>query len=205
MVSAGPITLGVDTIYRSRAIFPPTFVEDARIPIEAVSLIHEIAAKGSVKYHSCFISYSRRNATFVNQLYKYLANAGVKCWFDKKRLTAGEHYRSRIKDAIKEFDRVLVIMSKDALNSLEVEQEVLAALQQEQDIRGSEVIIPIKLDDAVMSTDKTWGRQIRGTRQILAFKTRGLSPNFYAATNELLGRLEANGPLSRTSELGTGH
>jgi uncharacterized protein YjbI with pentapeptide repeats len=201
----GPITLGVDTIYRSRAIFPPTFIEDAQLPPEAVSLIHVIADKKSLEYQSCFISYSRRDATFANRLYQHLMNAGVNCWIDKKRLTVGELYRSSISDAMKEYDRVLVIISKHSLDSLEVEEEVLAALEREEENRPSKIVLPVTLDDAVMSTDKTWGKQIRDTKQILAFKTRGLSQNFYASTRQLLGRLEARGPVNSTSQSGPGH
>ncbi len=200
----GRITLGVDTIYRSRGSFPSTFIEDAKLPKEAVSLIHAIAAKGCVEYHSCFISYSRRNATFANQLYQHLMNAGVNCWLDKKRLSVGEQYRSSISDAIKEYDKVLVIISRHSLDSLEVEKEVLAALAREHDNRPSEIIIPIMLDDALMSSDKTWGKQIRDTKEILAVKTRGLSNNFHAAVNELLEKLEAERPVNTTSKSGPG-
>ena len=50
-------------------------------------------------------------------------------------------------------DRVLLILSRDSINSDWVEDEVTAGFEEERK-RGEEVLFPIRLDDAVLKTQE---------------------------------------------------
>ncbi|PYT06950.1 MAG: hypothetical protein DMF60_08115, partial [Acidobacteria bacterium] len=65
-----------------------------------------------------------------------------------------------------------------------VEREVRAALEKE-DKRQTSVLFPIRLDDAVMESDKEWAANIRRTRHIRDFREW----KKYDAYKESFGRL----------------
>lgn len=69
-----------------------------------------------------FISYSRKDKEFTQQLSKDLIDAGHEVWFDPS-LKAGEDWESVIETKIKESDQVIVILSSNSLGSKWVQHE----------------------------------------------------------------------------------
>jgi hypothetical protein len=74
-----------------------------------------------------FISYSRRNNTFADQLETELEAAGIDAWTDND-LEAGEPWRESIDNAIQQCFAVLAVMSEDAKKSEYVTYEWSYAL-----------------------------------------------------------------------------
>jgi TIR domain len=70
-----------------------------------------------------------------------------------------------IDEGIRLRDKVLLILSKDAIASDWVEGEVTRALEEERK-RGQVVLFSVRLDDAVMQTSEGWARLLRGQRNI---------------------------------------
>jgi hypothetical protein len=58
---------------------------------------------------------------------------------------------------------LFLILSDHSINSEWVEDEVEAAHKQERQ-RGKTVLFPIRLDSAVMNTDKAWVAKLRRSR-----------------------------------------
>ena len=67
-----------------------------------------------------------------------------------------------IDEAIRLRDKVLLILSEDAIASDWVEDEVTKAFDEERR-RKRAVLFPIRLDDAVMETNEAWARLLRGS------------------------------------------
>jgi hypothetical protein len=74
-----------------------------------------------------FISYSRKDTTFVEKLVKDLKNAGLDVWYDLSSIHGGTRWRIEIENAIRNSQFVIVVLSPDSADSEWVEREFLFA------------------------------------------------------------------------------
>ena len=74
-----------------------------------------------------------------------------------------------IDEAIKLRDKLLLIVSKNSIDSDWVEDEVTKAFAEERD-RKQLVLFPVRVDDAVMETPEPWARKLRDNRNIGDFR-----------------------------------
>ena len=74
-----------------------------------------------------FISYSRRELAFVEQLAADLQAAGLEVWYDLSGLEGGARWRVEIEEAIRESQYVILVLSPDSVASMWVEEEILYA------------------------------------------------------------------------------
>ena len=72
-----------------------------------------------------FISYSRKDLSFVDKLAADLKNAGVDVWYDVSGIGGGSRWRSEIENALRSSQYVIVVLSPDAVTSEWVEREIL--------------------------------------------------------------------------------
>ena len=84
-------------------------------------------------------------------------------------LKIGDQFRSRIDDAIRDYDKLLIVLSENSINSSWVEKEVETAFEKEHK-QNCTVLFPVRLDDAVMETTQAWAADIRRTRHIGDFR-----------------------------------
>lgn len=74
-----------------------------------------------------FISYSRKDFSFVEQLAADLEKAGVDVWYDKTDIGGGARWRVEIQNAIKNCQSVIVVLSPDSMASEWVDREFIYA------------------------------------------------------------------------------
>lgn len=79
-------------------------------------------------FSTCFLSYSTKDTAFAQQLYYALTEAGVRVYWDRTDLIAGEYLDSQLKQAILEHDRTIAILSENSVQSKWLEREVKLAL-----------------------------------------------------------------------------
>ncbi len=84
--------------------------------------------------HSLFISYSRREAPFVDVLLDALEDKGVQVWLDYRSLTPGKPWLEQILAGIESAEVFLLIVSKASMASKNVELEYQHALKQQKRI-----------------------------------------------------------------------
>jgi TolB protein len=72
-----------------------------------------------------FISYSRKDLSFVDQLAADLKNAGVDVWYDVSGLRGGSRWRFEIENAIRNSQFSIFVLSPDSVASEWVEREFL--------------------------------------------------------------------------------
>ena len=72
-----------------------------------------------------FISYSRKDLAFVEQLTSDLREAGLDVWYDLSGLGGGARWRLEIEQAIRTSQYVIVVLSPDSVASEWVEREYL--------------------------------------------------------------------------------
>lgn len=148
-----PSTIDIDTIHLSKGKIDNVFLRRAGVPDTFINYIHSLG-KRPFDYHSCFISYASDDEVFVNKLYSSLQKEGVQCWLAPLALKAGDRFPQLIGDAIRHYDKLVLVLSKSSLKSDWVEQEVKLARTKEHN--GKIVICPIYLDNAYESSKKDW-------------------------------------------------
>jgi hypothetical protein len=122
----------------------------------------------ATQYESCFLSHAHEDEALARRLYKDLQDKGVRCWFAPHDLRPGQWYRRGIEEAIYLHAKVLLLLSKDAVESGWVAYEVETALNREIQER-CELLFPLRLDEAVMQTSQPWARRLQEDRHMSDF------------------------------------
>jgi L-histidine N-alpha-methyltransferase len=135
-----------------------------------------------------FISYSHADAEFARRLHAGLTAAGVRCWLDTIDMRAGDPIRPTLSKNIKAHEKILVIMSESALTSRWVMEELDVMFDLEID-SGKRMVIPLRLDDAVMSAPGEIAERLR-RRGIADFRQRETEADYQRAFDKLLHDLK---------------
>ena len=196
----GPSTIGIDTLYRSKGNIPGIFLRRAGVPEDFISYAHSRVKKHS-RYYNCFISYSSKDQGFVERLYEDLQNHGVRCWFAPQDIQGGKKIQEQIRQAIGQYDKLLLVLSEYSMNSQWVEDEIRWARKREVK-ENRRVLFPIRLVE--FSVIEKWACFDADTKKDLAIEIREYYiPDFSnwedtGAYNRefdrLLGALKAEGP-----------
>ncbi len=88
-----------------------------------------------------FFSYSRENSETVLELAKELRNAGADIWLDQLDIKPGTRWDKSIEDALASSQTLLVILSKPAVESDNVMDEVSYALEE------GKTVVPVLLEE----------------------------------------------------------
>ncbi len=143
----------------------------------------------NVAYESCFISYSTTDTEFAEHLHKHLTNSGVITWFAPKDLKYGAKMRDSIDEAILDLQRVIVVLSCHSIQSQWVEKEIETALEREHK-ESCSILIPIRIDNSVMSKQIGWPADLRRSRNIGDFTDWKDPLSFTKAFDYLLSDLK---------------
>lgn len=148
VVHRAPSSIGIDTIYESKGKISEVFLHGIGISENFITYMHSLKAQD---FYKCFISFTEADDMFSEQLYKDLQAKGVRCWRWKEDAKWGKTLMSSIDEAVQVYDKLVVICSKQSLNSPAVIREIERALQKEDDLarqgRDSEVLFPLRLDN----------------------------------------------------------
>lgn len=161
----GPSIIDHRTFRRS-GILPPEFLRGIGLPNSVVKQF--MPQKDAQEYDDCFISYSSADDTFVKRFYGDLQNEGVRCWYAPEDLGLGAKIRPSLHDAIQNSDRFIVVLSHSSIASDWVEDEVERALQIERETNAT-LLLPIRIDDAVMNCSAGWASSLKRVRNIADF------------------------------------
>jgi TIR domain/Pentapeptide repeats (8 copies) len=182
---AGPSTVALYTVQLPQNGGALHFLRDTGVPDEWIDL-YCTKNMHPVLYYSCFISYSSQDVMLARRLHADLQDQGVRCWFAPEDMKIGDKIRPRIDKAIHMQDKLLLLLSKHAIESSWVEVEVESAFDKESR-QKREVLFPVRLDESVMQTSHAWARTICQTRHIGDF-THWMDPQEYQQTFERLLR-----------------
>jgi hypothetical protein len=186
VIHLGPSTIGVDTIQRSKGNISVSFLRGSGISEPLLTCIHS-SGRAPFEYATCFISYSSYDRRFVENLYQDLRREGVICWYAPESMKAGEKFPASITEAVQCREKVLVVLSKHALVSNWVKREVALARQKEG--KGKrEVLVPIRLDSAILNTTTDWAA-IRKQRHIRSFENWQQPSRYQKMFRDLLNDL----------------
>ena len=140
----GPSTIGIDTIYRSQARIPEAFLRGAGVPDDFITFMRSLVGQ-PWQYFSCFISHSAKDMRFCDRLCADLEARHVRKWYFEKDARWGELVWRDIDRSIQLLDKVVVVCSKNSLQSGPVVREIDLALNREHR-EGKSVLFPITID-----------------------------------------------------------
>jgi hypothetical protein len=159
----GPSILDHQTLQKSGPL-PLAFLRGVGLPDTLIEYLPSLLNQ-PIQFYSCFISYSGKDQEFAERLHADLQNKGVRCWFAPHDMPIGAKILDALDEAIRLRDKVLLILSEDAIASDWVEGEVTRALDEER-TRKQTILFPVRIDDAVIQTSEAWARLLRGQRNI---------------------------------------
>ena len=138
-----PSTIGIDTLYRSKGKIPEAFLRGCGLPDQMIEYAKSLTAN-PIEYYSCFISYSSKDEDFATRVHNDLQAAGVRCWFAPHDIQAGKKVHHQIDDAIRVYDKLLLILSPNSMNSNWVGSEIIRAKKKE-DVQDSQMLFPLSI------------------------------------------------------------
>jgi uncharacterized protein YjbI with pentapeptide repeats len=184
-----PSTVSMDTIYESEGQIPISFLRGCGLPDSFIEYIESLTEDGR-RYYSCFISYSSADEDFAKRLHADLQDNGVRCWFAPEDMKIGDRIRTAIDQSIRNYDKLLIVLSEHSITSQWVEKEVETAFEEEK-MRKQPVLFPIRLDRLVFDTDESWAADIRRLCHIGDFSNWKDHDAYSIALTRLLRDLKA--------------
>ena len=100
---------------------------------------------------STFISYGGPDEDFARQLHRALELNGVRTFFFPEHAVPGKKLHRMMREGVNEYDRVILICSKNSLTRTGVLNEIEETLQREARDGGASYLIPITLDSFVFN------------------------------------------------------
>lgn len=96
-----------------------------------------------------FISYSQRDSVFVDKMAKNLVTAKHHVWVDRWEMALGDSLTRKIEGALTGADAILVILSKNSVESEWCKRELAAGLIRELEERKV-LVMPCVIDDCAI-------------------------------------------------------
>jgi hypothetical protein len=126
----GPSIVDFRTLAKSWPL-PPSFLRGCGLPDTLIEYLPSLLNQ-PVQFYSCFISHSTKDQKFAERLYNELQGKGVRCWFAPHDMQGGKKVHEQIDEAIRVYDRLLLILSEDSIHSDWVQIEISKALKREK-------------------------------------------------------------------------
>jgi uncharacterized protein YjbI with pentapeptide repeats len=140
---SGPSTIGIDTIYKSKGKIPHAFLRGAGVPDNFIEFMASLVGTG-IEFYSLFISYSTKDQEFAERLHADLQAKGIRCWFAPHDMRSGKKVHEQIDEAIRFYDKLLLILSPASMESEWVKTEISKARKREIK-EGKRILFPIRL------------------------------------------------------------
>jgi uncharacterized protein YjbI with pentapeptide repeats len=188
---AGPSTIDIRTLQRSGRL-PLDFLRGVGLPDILIDYLPSLLGQ-AIQHYTCFISYSSTDDEFARRLHADLQDKGVRCWFAPEDMKIGAKIRDTIDEAIRLRDKVLLVLSKAAIASDWVEDEVDKTFEEERS-RGGVVLFPVRLDDSVLETNEAWAAKLRRSRNIGDFRAWKDHDTYQKALDRVLRDLRVETP-----------
>lgn len=147
VIHEAPSTVGIDTLFHSKGNIPESFLRGCGVPeslIQSLPLIFNSAEP--IQFYSCFISYSHKDEEFAKRLHSRMRDHGLRVWFAPEDAEGGKKLHEQIDEAIRIYDKLLLVLSPESMNSPWVETEIRKARKAELAEKRRK-LFPIRLVD----------------------------------------------------------
>ncbi|MEO1437774.1 MAG: toll/interleukin-1 receptor domain-containing protein [Bacteroidota bacterium] len=151
----GPSSIDFHTLKNSPNL-PIEFLRGIGLPDIYIDYLPDFYDLEPIKMYSSFLSHSKANVEFAEKLYYALQKKGVRVWYDEKQMKPGDKIHRAIVDGINTYDKMILVCSKESLNSWWVETEFENIMNKEWQYQKDNetfqsLLIPITIDVAVFN------------------------------------------------------
>lgn len=141
----GPSSIGIDTLYLSKGKIPEVFLRGCGVPESFITQARAlIGAEEGIQFYSCFISYSTQDEEFAQRLHGRLQQDQVRVWYSPHDIQGGRHMHEQIEEAIRVYDKLLILLSPESMASSWVQTELRKARKMERR-SGQRKLFPLRL------------------------------------------------------------
>ena len=130
-----------------------------------------------IPFYTCFIGYSHEDAVFARRIHADLQDRGIRCWLCPENMKTGDDTTGTRHESKRMYDKLVLVLSERMIHRSWVTREVETAFRLEEE-RKQRALFPIRLDEAVMTTDEGWTAEIHRTRYVGDF-TNWKNPDSY--------------------------
>ena len=142
---SNPSSIGMDTFLKSRGAIPESFLRGVGIPDTLINNMKSLmSAIDPIQFYSLFISYSTKDQDFADRLYADLQAKGVRCWFAPHDIQGGRKIHEQIDEAIRVYDKLLLVLSEASMSSKWVKSEIANAREREEK-QKQQMLFPVAL------------------------------------------------------------
>jgi uncharacterized protein YjbI with pentapeptide repeats len=159
----GPSRIDHRTLEKS-GLLPVAFLRGIGLPNKLVDHLASLLNQ-PIQVYSCFISYSATDQEVAERIHADLRTRGVRCHLAPHDVPPSAKILDPSDEAIRLRDKVVLILSANAVANAWAEQEVWRGFAEERD-RQRIVLLPIRLDDVVLESPESWACKLRGQRNI---------------------------------------
>jgi hypothetical protein len=154
VVHRGPSIIDIDTLYKSSGMISDDFLRDCGVPEDFIVYLPSLlSAEQIIQFYSCFISYSHKDEEFAKRLHSRMRQARLRVWFAPEDIRGGEKLYEQIDQAIRYYDKLLIVLSENSLQSEWVMTEIRKARKSENENKRRK-LFPIRLVN--FDTLKKW-------------------------------------------------
>ena len=166
----GPSTIGIDTLQRSGTALPEVFLRGCGVPQSWIDYLpYLMNSLQPIQFYSCFISYTSHNEDFARRLRGRMQQEGLRVWFAPEDLKGGQHLLDQIDQAIRVYDKLLLVLSDHSLHAKWVINELRRGRTAEL-AQNRRKLFPIRLMD--MRSIEQWECYDRESETDLAAELR---------------------------------
>jgi hypothetical protein len=130
--------------------------ETSRLPDETtpsksiiiITRFHVMATTQHTASFDVFISHSASDAEVVEKLADCLTKQGLRVWYDRRSLRAGEDWQQQIREAVNRSRICLFVLSRDAVSSRPHVSQEWATIQESLWRRPDLSLCSLRVDDA---------------------------------------------------------
>ncbi len=143
----GPSTVGIDTLFLSKGRIPEQFLRGCGVPEYLIDNQKAlIGAIEPIQFCHCFISYCDLDEDFAKRLHCKMRDEGLRVWFVPEKTQSGNKVYEQVDEAVRVFDKLLVVLSPSSINSKWVRDNILRARRSEIQERRRK-LFPVRLMD----------------------------------------------------------
>lgn len=171
------------------------YMDEVRLPYQvvmevfaSVGLLVDIVDESEM-FSTLFISFGGPDQYSATSINTYLRGKGIKTWFFPDDALPGQKLHRMMHDGINSHDRVLLICSKASLTRPGVLNEIERVLEREAKEGGSEILIPVTLDDYVYQDWAPTRRDVADQVRSRVITKIDLQPSFGNGFNMQLEKL----------------
>jgi uncharacterized protein YjbI with pentapeptide repeats len=145
MEHLGPSSISIDTLLRSGRKIHEAFLRGCGVPEQWIAYIPSLLGSlEPIQFYSCFISHSTKDKAIADRLHGRMVQERLRAWYAPHDMRGARLHEQQIDQAIRVYDKLLLIISKASMGSDWVRWEMDKAIQLER-TEAKTRLFPIRL------------------------------------------------------------